>query len=270
MVLPEINTFHTPSLIRGINDKLSDSGYSLIVFQSDDSFTKEKEIINQCFSWAVEGVLISLAHSTTTVDHLRELQDGNIHCIQVDKVIPNPFLSTVTIDNRLAGYQATAYLLERGHRNILGIFGNPNLTITRERMLGFRQAFADHQTELREEQLLVVDNSQQLQSILPLLLRAPLAYTGIFTMSDELLFQSFYLIQQSQRKIPDEISLIAISDGILAHHLYPAITHIQDAGYQLGQQATTLLLQHLRQRPNHSLAQLLEAPIVRLDSVRSL
>ena len=55
LVLPEVNMFFTPSLIKGINNVIAASGYSLITFLTNDSYKREKEIIKQCLNWAVEG-----------------------------------------------------------------------------------------------------------------------------------------------------------------------------------------------------------------------
>lgn len=56
LILPEVNMFFSPNLIKGINKTIASSNYTLITFLSNDSYKREKEIIKQCLSWAVEGV----------------------------------------------------------------------------------------------------------------------------------------------------------------------------------------------------------------------
>lgn len=72
-------------------------------------------------SWLVDGVLIGLA--TNSTDHLRQLTDAEIPFVIIDNSSDYvaPF-STVTIDNKMAAYRATEYLIKKD-KNILGVFG---------------------------------------------------------------------------------------------------------------------------------------------------
>ncbi len=107
LILPEINMFFTPNLIKGINKTIDHSKYSLIIFQTEDSYEKEVKVIKQCLSWAVEGVLISLSKETYNLQHLEPLNKSNINCVLLDKTIENDTHPTVTIDSASASYQAT-------------------------------------------------------------------------------------------------------------------------------------------------------------------
>ncbi len=256
LVTPEINMFHTPALVQGINEALQDSDYSLIVFQSKDNTLLERKLISQCINWAVEGVLISLANTTQDISHLLELEQAGIHCILLDKVIPQERLSRVTIDSRKAGFAAAAHLLGKGHKEILGIFGNPNLQITRDRIAGFRQAHQKAGIDLQEENLLVLEDARQLTYLLKYVLKSQPNVSAVFTMSDELLLLTFSALQQAGIRIPDELSLISISDGLLPERLYPKITHVRDSGKLMGQQAIQLLMAQLM-RPNQAATHLL-------------
>ena len=58
--------------MEGINSVIVNSGYSMIIFFSDNSIEREKEIISHCLSWVVEGVLISVSENTFDCDHFKE------------------------------------------------------------------------------------------------------------------------------------------------------------------------------------------------------
>ncbi|MFT4665057.1 MAG: LacI family transcriptional regulator [Patescibacteria group bacterium] len=55
LILPKISLFFSPGFIDGINEVVASYKHSLIVFLSNNSHAREKEIVQQCLRWAVEG-----------------------------------------------------------------------------------------------------------------------------------------------------------------------------------------------------------------------
>ena len=269
LVLPEVNMFFTPNLIQGINKTIADSNYSLITFLTNDSYTKEKEIIKQCVSWAVEGVLISLSKETFDLKHLEPLTQSKIKCVLLDKAMNNEQYPSVTIDSTDASYQAVTHLIKKGHKNILGLFGNPNFTISKERINGYVKALEEHNIPIDKENIISVDNVADLDFILPLILKHNKDISAIFTMSDELLVKCLFHINIKGLSIPENISIITISDGVYPYLIYPNISHVKDSGSKMGKTSSKLLLKSLSQDSEDLESRLIiSTKLVELDSVR--
>ncbi|MFK8101497.1 MAG: LacI family DNA-binding transcriptional regulator [Saprospiraceae bacterium] len=268
LILPEINMFFTPNLIKGINKTISSSKYSLIMFLTNDSYKKEKEIITQCLSWAVEGVLISLSKETYDLNHLEPLTNANIKCVLLDKALENEDFPAVTIDSTQASYQAISHLIEKGHQNILAIFGNPNFNISQERIKGYEKALTEHGIPILKENIISVDKSADLDFILPPILNHNKKITAIFTMSDELLAKSLYHINALGLSIPEDIAIISISDGEYPYLTYPQISHVKDSGSKMGKNACNFLLEAISEptklRPSELLV---STKLIKLQSV---
>lgn len=267
LILPEINMFFTPQLIAGINKIMSESNYSLITFLSHDHYQIECDLVKQCLSWAVEGVFISLSKETADLNHLRPLHQAKIKCVLLDKARKSNIYPSVTIDSVKASYQAVNHLIEKGHRNILGIFGNPNFSISQERIKGYERALKENNIPIAKENIISVNKDSDLNYILPPILNHS-SITGIFTMSDELLIRSLYHINRLQLSIPKDLSIISISDGVYPYLSYPQITHIRDSGTKMGESASRLLLDaiaHPGQRREVDL--ILSTELVELASV---
>lgn len=242
LILPEVNMFFTPNLIKGINKTTAFSKYSLITFLSNDTYKKEEEMVRQCLSWAVEGVLISLSKETDNLKHLDLLTKSNIKCVLLDKVLDNDIFPSVTIDSIDASYKAVSHLIKNGHRHILGVFGNPNFSISQERIKGYKKAMEENNIPILNENIIAVDNSDNLDFILPTILNYNKNITAIFTMSDELLVKSIYHINMIGLNIPKDLSIVSISDGVYPYLTHPQITHIKDSGNKMGRTACKLLL----------------------------
>lgn len=268
LVLPEFNMFFTPNLIKGINKTIVSSNYSLITFLSNDSYKREKEIIKQCMSWAVEGVLISLSKETFDLSHLEALTNANIKCVLLDKALDNEKYPSVTIDSIEASCQAVSYLIKKGHRNILGIFGNPNFNISQERIKGYEKAMKENNLPILTENIVSVDKSKNLDFILPPILNHNKKISAIFTMSDELLAKSLYHINTLNLSIPEDISIISISDGDYPYLTHPQISHIKDSGSKMGKSACKYLLNSISNPSlNQSSRLIVSTKLVELQSV---
>lgn len=268
LILPEINMFFTPNLIKGINKTIASSNYSLITFISNDSYKKEKEIVKQCLSWAVEGVLISLSKETYDLGHLEVFVKSEIQCVLLDKIIENEQFPAVTIDNIEASYQAISHLIEKGHQNILGVFGNPNFNISKERIKGYEKAMQKYNLPLLKENIISVDKSTELDFILPAILKHNKSISAIFTMSDELLVKSLYHINALGLSIPKDISIVSISDGNYPYLVHPQVSHVKDSGSKMGKVASKFLLNCIAESSKDLYSDLLvPTKLVELSSV---
>lgn len=237
VILPEFNMFFVPGIMKGINAVLETSGHSIIIFFSNDSHAKEKEIVNHCLSWKVDGVLISLAQDTKDCDHLQILQNTDIPVIQMDKVIDNDTFTSITIDDQKAAFDAVKKLQDQGKSNILGVFGNPEMQMTQDRHKGFEGALKDANIKFSTAYL-SQKNHLEIEKII---LNSD--FDGIFVMSDEILL-TIYQIVRKYNLYPEKIKLIAISDGILPLQLFPPVPHIKHSGFDIGKLAAETLLKN--------------------------
>lgn len=60
---------------------------------------------------------------------------------------------------------------------------------------------------------------------------------AIFCMSDEILVGAMKAIQQLDLRLPKDVGVIAISDGIIPTFYYPQITYIETSGFKLAKTA---------------------------------
>lgn len=219
------NRFFIPDLIKGIQQYADVQGYKLIIFHQGNQYETEAEIIKYCLSWVVEGVLISLSDDTGSLDHLKILKDSKIPVVLLDKVMTSKEYPTVTIDGFDAAYTATSAILQRGRKNILGVFGHENLSITKDRFKGFIAALEDHGVPETEHAYLKIRNIQHARSLLTEKTSCT-HYDGLFFITDELLVHGMNHFLKMGLQIPKDLSIVAISDGTSPHFLFPPVSHI--------------------------------------------
>ena len=62
LIVPEINMFFSPALLTGLTRVLQQHDYSLVLHQSENSFSRERELVEQCVRLAPDGVLLQWVH----------------------------------------------------------------------------------------------------------------------------------------------------------------------------------------------------------------
>lgn len=244
IILPQINKFFSADFLEGVNAELYGSEYSSILFQSGNRLDQEIQLIDYCQSWAIEGLLLSVSGQTFQLDHLNTLYDFNIPVVLVDRVLNDKRFSTVTIDDKKTSFVATEHLIKKGHKRIVGFFGNPSLQMAKQRHAGFIAALDKYNIKHDTENSLFFTETKQSDIILKV--KGLQDYSAIFCMSDELLVDVHYAINSLAWHIPNDKALVCISDGNPPNYLYPKISHIKHSGFDVGKEATRLLLSKIR------------------------
>lgn len=270
LILPEMNMFFFPSLITGLSKVAQDNDYSLIVFQSDNSIVQERRLLEYCTHLSVDGVLLALSAETTDLAHLDILHDCEIPVVLLDNTIDTTKYSTVTIDDQDVGRDAAAYLLDRGHRRIIGVFGDQRQRISAMRLRGFKQAHGEKGIKLAESQIVRMSAAEPLEQTLDRALDAHPDATAVFAMTDELLMRSHYTLMRRDRRVPDDVSLLAISDGLAPAFLHPNVTHFRHSGMEVGERTAHILIGLIAHRSEAMLDVRIRTTLVENGSVRAI
>ncbi|MBI1225666.1 MAG: LacI family DNA-binding transcriptional regulator [Bacteroidetes bacterium] len=244
-ILPEVNTFFFPELLQGISKIVEQHGYFLIFLQSDNRLQKEQELIDYCIQMYVEGVLISVSAETDNLDHLLKLKKMGAAVLLIDRVLKNDEIPYLTIDDSKATANAIEYLLSKDRNQILGIFDDERLTMTKLRTEGYVKALKKNGLRIEPNLLLTINDDFDIEEQIFKRLEDVSSVNAVFTMSDKLLVKAYHAIYRLGLKIPDDIALISISDGKAPYYLYPSISHIRHSGEEVGSAAATLLFRML-------------------------
>ncbi len=247
LILPEYNMFFIPELMNGVNTLVNEANYSLLVFQSDNSFEKELDIIDYCKQISVDGILLSVGHGFNIKNELLEIAADSPPIVLIDKIWENETFTTVGIDDVDISIRAVEYLYNSGHKCIGAIFGDTDLPITRRRMGGYEQGLKRNEKLFKGKSLLIQDMNK-LENLLAAFLKKNKDITALYIMSDELMISAHYSLIKLGYKIPDDISIICISDGKLPYLLHPNITHFYHSGHKTGKAAAQALLDQIRRK----------------------
>ncbi|MEQ1746922.1 MAG: LacI family DNA-binding transcriptional regulator [Saprospiraceae bacterium] len=241
LIVPQINMFFFLSIIKGVEDIARAKGYSLIVLHSSDSLEREVENVQICFENNIDGLLVALTGETQNLDHFDLLREAETPIVFFDKIIETPNQQAVIIDDLEAAAAITDTIRELGCKRIIGVFGDPNLSITQKRLAGFERALAGHNAEVR---IVYADSTGQSMQQVKVVLSSGFVPDALFAMSDEVLLGAVAAIEASQNALP-KCRIVCFSDGLLPNFLNVQMTYVLHSGYEIGQTAMSLLVEHM-------------------------
>ena len=139
MVADVANSFFSQT-INGIESVAYEKGYHVIITQSHDQFEREVLNLEHLAGRSVDGILISMSAQTTDYSHLIALHGQGLPIVFFDRILEELGTFKVTTNNYKAAFDATSLLIEKGYRRIAHIANAPQLSITVERLEGYKEA----------------------------------------------------------------------------------------------------------------------------------
>jgi LacI family transcriptional regulator len=153
----------------------------------------------------------------------------------------------VIADNYKGAYEATQHLLQQGFRRIAQITSSLSLSITVERLQGYRQALEDAGLQPDDRYIKLCEHGGMIQEetrqALMQLLEMQDRPDAIFTASDRLSTTTLSLLRQMKIEIPGQIALVGFTNSISADIFNPSLTAVVQPALEMGQQITELLIQ---------------------------
>ena len=126
VVTTYISDYIFPRLIQGMDNVLSESGYSIILKNTANSRQKEARCLEELLKKDIDGLIIEPSKSEMICKHRNLYQ--NLDKFEIPYVFIQGIYSEmrdkphILMDDAQGGYLVTKYLLELGHKKIKGFF----------------------------------------------------------------------------------------------------------------------------------------------------
>ncbi|MGK2862227.1 MAG: LacI family DNA-binding transcriptional regulator [Chitinophagaceae bacterium] len=247
VVVCEIANSFFSQVINGIESIAYDRGYNVIISQTHESYDREVVDLQYLSSRSVDGLLISLSTETSDLSHIRALHDRGLPIVFFDRITEEINTHRVVIDNFKGANDAITHLINNGYRNIAALAGSEFLSITTERLAGYKEALLANDFKVNEDYIhhcfyggMVFTEIEEVVNKLFSLKQKP---DAIFTTSDSLTTGCLKTLSRRGLKVPDDIAIAGFSNTDLAELINPPLTLIRQPAEEMGRAATELLLQ---------------------------
>jgi LacI family transcriptional regulator len=243
IIVPEIKHDFFSSAISGIEEVAYQSGYTIILCQSNESFEREVVNTNMLMHHRVAGVIVSISQNTKHGDHFRDLIERGIPLVFFDRVCEDVKASKVVIDDAKSAYNAVSYLIKKGYKRIAHFAGPIGLEICKKRLNGYKEALKN--AKLRFEEGLIQYgglHEQDGYNSMEFLLKKKLIPDAIFAVNDPVAIGAFQRIKESHLKIPKDIAIIGFSNNKITTLVDPPLTTVNQPSFEMGKKAAEILI----------------------------
>ncbi|MBK1809689.1 LacI family DNA-binding transcriptional regulator [Clostridium sp. YIM B02505] len=241
--------FYFPAL-ESIFEKVEHLGYKVLFCRLNTTYGLEPNFdILQDLEDKVDGVVF-VGNFRITENELKAFIDNNIPIVSLFGYIDVPGIAHVITNNFQAGYDATSYLINIGHKRIGHIMSNRSFIHSIERMNGYIKALKDNNI-VQDESLIAVGNytfEEAYQASLNFI--DSNKFTAVFCFSDIIASAFIRACKERNIKVPEDISVIGIDDityenNLINKDIIP-ITTMRQPRKEMADYAIRILLQKLR------------------------
>ncbi|MFH0843766.1 MAG: LacI family DNA-binding transcriptional regulator [Bacteroidota bacterium] len=248
VIMPEIVHYFFSTVISGIEDIAYDSGYNVMFCQSNELYEREVKAVETLLSSRVDGILVSISKHTADYDHFRKIMKAGIPLVFFDRICAELETDRVIVDDEQGAFDAADHLIKTGCKNIVHLSAQQNLLIGRNRKEGFIRAHRENNMRMPEENIIKCDTAEEARLVVPGLLRRTTPPDGIFAVNDLTAAEAMKIIKLNGLKVPDDISIVGFTSGMISDLTDPPLTSVQQHGYILGKEAVSILISHLESR----------------------
>ncbi|MDE3234754.1 MAG: LacI family DNA-binding transcriptional regulator [Bacteroidota bacterium] len=252
IIISEIANSFFSQAINGIESVANSKGYNVIITQSLESY--EREVSNMQFlaSRSVDGCIISVSTETSDYAHITDLFNKGLPIVCFDRVIEGIETHKVTVDNFKGAYDATQHLIDTGHKRIAHLANSEFLSITKERMAGYKKALEDNGLPFKEQYVQYSQHGgmiySEVEDAMNHLLKAKQKPDAIFASADKLTTNCMRFCKAKGIKIPKDIAVIGYSNLDLTDLISPSLSVVRQPAFEMGKVATDLLIQMIESK----------------------
>ena len=254
VVTTYISDYIFPRLIQGMDNVLSQNGYSIILKNTGNSRQKEAKCLEELLQKDIDGLIIEPSKSQLICRHrnlYQSLEQYGLPYIFIQGIYTEMTDKPhILMDDAKGGYLVTKYLLDLGHKKIAGFFKADDVQGI-ERHKGYVWALQEAGIAYDPDDVIwfhTVDRKAK-----PAMMARRMAQTGhlpdgVVCYNDQIAVQIIDALEGSGLRIPEDVSVTGYDNSLYAQRGC-GLTTIAHPQEKLGEMAAELILEKLNHVP---------------------
>lgn len=274
IIIPEIVHHFFATVISGIEHVANENGYNVIVCLSDESFDKEVINMDMLASGSTDGFIMSLSKETQQkkdFHHIEEVINQGMPVVMFDRVTNEVLCDKIIIDDQLAAYEAVEFFINKGCKKIGLVTTVDYVSVGKLRTDGYINALKDHDMKVNNDMIVKIEDIDNCASKIEQLLEEQKP-DAIFAVNELFAVTTIKLANKMGVKVPEDLSVIGFTDGIISKFSTPTISTISQNGIKMGGRAAKMLIERLEMEEEDELykTELIETHLVERESTATL
>ena len=228
-------------ILNGINDTLSERGYSAIVCGNNEDAKLESSILANFAAQRVAGLLIVPASDLVNKLDYDRIKTQHVTIVRRGNLSSESYFA---IETRKAGRMVARHLYETGRRNPAFLGLDLAISCGRDRLNGFRTELQKFGMSLPARALRRCSpTAKAAYNTIRKWLSEGWDYDSVFIENDQLAFGALRAFNDAGIKVPDQVAVVAHDDVEAAQYFTPSLSTVNVPKYRLGKEAAQYLLE---------------------------
>ena len=268
VVIPKITAAFFPPVLQGIEDCAKSKNYNILYLSTNDNFDEEIQCIER-ITKSVDGIILDsycpIQKEAEYSKYLSELSKKNkkIAVVSIERIMDYEKISSVSVDNVRIGYLLTNNLIQLGCKNIAHISGPLQVSLVTERKNGYEKALLENGLKI-DPSLIIEGNFSMVSgyaSTKSLIINRK-KFDGIFCVNDESAIGAIKALKETNIRIPEQVKIAGVDNNLISSLVNPGVTTANVPRYQIGFEATNILLKHIEEEKYEPIIKMLDFNIV--------
>jgi LacI family transcriptional regulator len=248
VIVPNLASSFVVRILQGIKSTNRDIEYTVQLFDTVGQRESESQLFQRLArERRIDGVI--LISSLVTEEELQVFAEESVPSIIVARKCEH--LDSVYVNNEQGAFDATEYLIKKGHKEIACVVSSKAGLPTVERQNGYINALQHHQLVTRPELHFEVsddgmDNGievfNRIRKITP-------KVTAVFVPAGDMV--AIGIIKEAKRsgvKVPDELAVVGYDDIPAAEVIEPMLTTVRQPKLEMGDYAINMIVDKIEGR----------------------
>lgn len=276
MIVSYLNNQTVPDIIQKIEKKVSEKGYNILLYCTYNKIFKEKEILQRIAKENIVGVIAEPSKSALPFINkpfYENMKEKGIPVLFFHGYHDETEDDYVVVDDVDAGYKATKYLIQAGHREIAGIFKSDDIQ-EQKRYQGMMKAFYEYDLEMNEEQIIWMSTEDEKiilkdHTLKNRYLKRILESTAAVCYNDFIALNIADFLEESGKSIPEDYSVISFDNTLFGDAYRVPITSLDHPKGALGEVVAEKFFEKL-EHPEQKIQVKMKVDVIEKQSVKQI
>lgn len=249
VIVPSVQSHFFASIIHSIEEGLKDSGYRILLYQTNESHMSEVKGVRTLLEAQVDGIIASLSLETDDLSHFMEILENNKPLILFDRISDKLTVPTVTINDYKAGFLAASHLLDKGFKKIAFLTTDREIGIFRSRLEGYRDALISRGLPIIPEHIIygglsIKDGRYGVGK----LFRNEVDQPDAIIAGDD--FTALGAIKKLKEigKMPPAVGVMGFANEVFSAYISPSLSTVDQHPNQMGHACAKMFLEMLQRK----------------------
>lgn len=241
IVVPELQHETFTSFIKFTEESVRAQGYNLVFGSTNMDPDTEERIIEDLIQRNIDGLIFSRVSDKSRV--LKIISRAKIPSVIIDRSMEIENIPAVVMNNYGAGMMAAEHFLSLGHKKFACITGPLDISISRERLAGFRDTVRSRGGQLDEKN--IFEGSFKFESGgegVDYLMESRPGFTALWAHNDYMAIGAVNRFIARGMSVPADVSVVGLDNIEPSWMIKPALTTIAQPFKKMCEKAVDLII----------------------------